>query len=103
MPQTPKLNDFTAEELAEARTKALAEREARVRRCKYCGVSHSMRPDQLFCSAKCRSSYHREALQLAHENLLREREAWLAERQELVGEIARLREEMYGRINGAKY
>ena len=83
------LNDFTAAEIQAARARLGSPRTDRS--CLWCEKVKSMRADQHFCSTACRAAYARAAAQIAHERLVREKEIWLLEREELIREIAELR------------
>lgn len=89
MPPPVILNDFTAAEIQAARARLGSPRTDRP--CLWCEKVKSMRADQHFCSTACRAAYARAAAQLAHERLVREKEAWLIEREGLIQEIAELR------------
>lgn len=88
--QRPKLNDLTREEIANIRRA----KERVLTHCKWCDKELRARPDQKFCSSKCRTaSYHAVAAQV-REIQLRAEESWLQERANLVREISELRTEV---------
>jgi hypothetical protein len=83
------LNDYTSAEIEAARAKLGSKRAERP--CLWCEKVVSMRGDQHFCSAPCRASYARAAAQIEVERRAVEKQHWLAERDELIKEIQRLR------------
>lgn len=98
MPNPPvKLNDLTKDEIQHLRTevfKKKLEKKGSEKACRHCGHKSLMRPDQKYCSAKCRKAAYDENVVLTHELLRREAERWKAERQELLREISELKERL---------
>lgn len=92
-----KLNDLTRAEIAQIKAdiEAYRDRAKRDNRaCLCCDKVLPMRPDQKFCSTKCRVAFAQAAARTTTERLQIERTHWLIEREALVREIASLRAQL---------
>lgn len=67
------------------------------RNCLACDKAVKMKAGQNFCSPACRVRWSREQARILYEQLVKEKENWLREREELVKEIAELKRAFSGR------
>jgi hypothetical protein len=88
------LNNLTHAELMEIRERALAKRVDR--NCLWCEKKIPMRKDQKFCCAVCRAAFAQNVAQAEHDKLIREKAAWLVEREGLIREVAALQARLPG-------
>ena len=85
------LNNLTKSQLDELKLKLEFKKARKDINCLWCEkLIKKALASQRFCCNNCRASYHNAALQVQYENLLVEKERWIAERSELVKEIGRL-------------
>ena len=89
-----KINDHTQAEIAEAFARVSARSQPVIKACLWCGKESKMRASQLFCTPAHKAAYAREAARLQYEKLLRERQAWLVEREGYIKEIEDLRAQL---------
>jgi len=86
------LNNLTPEELILIKERAASKREER--HCLNCDKVYSMRKDQRFCCAACRTAFARHYAEVQHDLLIEEKRRWLIEREALIHEISELRRQL---------
>lgn len=89
-----RINDLSKSELHDLIVEAQLRKLPRERACLLCGKVVHMRPDQNFCSSKCRVTYHREAVKIAEATFIKERDEWRRQEKLYLDEIQDLKQHL---------